>query len=81
MASSRRKLTCAKEWLDGSIISISSVMNDFYTLKHHLLNVAAKSWIKTLKQTIQYKKTHKWPMLIIVTLGDISAGELVAYTS
>jgi len=30
------------------------------------LTVAAKSWIKTLKQTIQYKKTHKWPILIIV---------------
>jgi len=28
----------------------------FVTLKHHLLTVAAKSWIKTLKQTIQYKK-------------------------
>jgi len=28
--------------------------------------VAAESWIKTLKQTIQYKKTHNWPILIIV---------------
>jgi len=35
-------------------------------LKHPLLTVAAKSWIKTLKRTIQNKKTHKWPILIIV---------------
>jgi len=48
-----------KQYVNWTVLSIHCVTAAVSNLKHHLLTVAAKSWIKTLKQTIQYKKNSQ----------------------